>query len=43
LYLYEKTLDRDNFPEDLLTFYNRFSDRWLEANQGRVTQVEGIA
>jgi predicted DNA-binding transcriptional regulator AlpA len=24
--IYEKTVDRDDFPQDLMTFYNRFSD-----------------
>jgi hypothetical protein len=34
--LYKKTLDRDSFPEDLLTFYNRFS----QTDDERLTKEE---
>ena len=34
--MYKKTVDRDNFPEDLLTFYNRFS----QTDDERLTKEE---
>jgi hypothetical protein len=34
--MYKKTVDRDNFPENLLIFYNRFS----QTDDERLTKEE---